>query len=522
MDPGRNNWSQWVIPCGIYFLLALAMFSKLYLADYTMDMFFSSDALYLPSLYRDVIVEGHGFEGWHLNPAPNYFPDMVVYFLLMTLTGSFLWSTFIFAFVQYAAIGFLLCRIFKKMFPEASDLFCYIIHSSLWIYAFESLLFSDDLAYTYFLLINAYHTGAFVITLVCVELILGYLEEGGNVRLMLLFVLVAFASLSDRLFIVLFVVPLSLALLTSFKKLQARQTISLFAVIFFSALSGVFIFNLVKSNSYEIYAAGQFMAKEAIKSSWTLFSGQVLWAFKHLSFNAVSLYVFILAFSLYLFSFNKLKKLGTPQRTGALFFIFFTIVVLSFPVITGKYTGHDSLRYNIYPLFTNGFLLSLAMTQLFPRALTNLPNWSALVIVVILVSGAFCCIRRGGMRKYFDYYPEIARTIDESSGKADLKYGVANHWISKKATMFSRKGVVVRSVFDDLSFHDHVSSERWFYDNIFTFVVLNNFADTNIFRNSIRDPAAVRYDDTLKMIETSPFVFRRGEGIKPINLGYKR
>ena len=82
--------------------LILSIFSTLDEQSY--NWFFSTDTLYLPSIYKDLFIDGGTLDGWHFNPAPNFFPDMLVYFLLMFITGSFLLSTAFFAVMQYVFI----------------------------------------------------------------------------------------------------------------------------------------------------------------------------------------------------------------------------------------------------------------------------------------------------------------------------------------------------------------------------------------------------------------------------------
>jgi hypothetical protein len=124
-----------------------------------------------------------------------------------------------------------------------------------------------------------------------------------------------------------------------------------------------------------------------------------------------------------------------------------------------------------------------------------------------------------GLKNYFAYYPPIAKHIDEVAEKQHLFHGVGNHWISKKVTMFSRKGVKIRTVFEDLAIYDHVASDRWYFHNIFNFVVLNNFADTSLYRKYVKEPKTIRYDDELKLIMTRPFTYDRNIGYRAIIIG---
>ncbi|PBQ31617.1 hypothetical protein CNR22_07495 [Sphingobacteriaceae bacterium] len=73
-----------------------------------------------------------------------------------------------------------------------------------------------------------------------------------------------------------------------------------------------------------------------------------------------------------------------------------------------------------------------------------------------------------------------------SDSKKDKSWNcMADYWVSKKVTLFSRTGVRVHAVFDDLNLYPHVANANWFYNNKFNFIVLNRMGDTTIFKDKI-------------------------------------
>ena len=99
-------------------LLVLAVFSNF--NQFAFDVFFNSDTLYLPSIYKDIFQEHNLLKDWQLNPSPNFFPDMLLYFIFMFFTNNFIISSFIFAIIQYAIILYILTKIFKEILPNQS------------------------------------------------------------------------------------------------------------------------------------------------------------------------------------------------------------------------------------------------------------------------------------------------------------------------------------------------------------------------------------------------------------------
>jgi hypothetical protein len=70
-----------------------------------MRSFFMSDTLYLPSIYRDLFQQGGHLRDWSLNPAPNFFPDMALYFGLEWGLGSFPAASYVFPMFQFIGIA---------------------------------------------------------------------------------------------------------------------------------------------------------------------------------------------------------------------------------------------------------------------------------------------------------------------------------------------------------------------------------------------------------------------------------
>src|SRR6218665_3098048 len=215
-------------------LLILGFFSQL--GGLCFANFFNSDSLYLPSLYRDLFVDKNSLQGWHLNPAPNFFPDMLFYFLLMfVLNKQFILASFIFALVQYFLVLYLLVRLFKAILPGQSPLFHNIIYCLQAIWLLEFFYFGGNFIFAYFLFSNSYHTGCFVIALSCLLLPLAFIKHAGWGRALLLFMLVFLSTLSDKLFAIAFVIPAALAGLFLIRR-STRAALVLIAVPVLSAI----------------------------------------------------------------------------------------------------------------------------------------------------------------------------------------------------------------------------------------------------------------------------------------------
>ncbi|MDI1354380.1 MAG: hypothetical protein PSX36_05660 [bacterium] len=517
-----KDWVRTPINVLSIVLLVVAVFSHLWPKEAYLTMFFSSDALYLPSLYKDLISDGSSIKTWHLNPSPNFFPDMIFYFLLMALTNSFIWATFIFALVQYLAMALLISWIFRIIFPGRSASYQTFIFVFMSMVALEFLYRSHDLGYTFLVLINSYHNGAFVSALFCFALTLKYLTKQKNIILVYLFVIVFLSVFSDRLFVVLFPIPLVLSLMLILRRKTVKPVGLLITVVVSAVFFGLFYFNKIDNNTYVVFKPNKFLDAASITESYHVFMKQMGLTLSSLGFKALMFYLFFISlpFTCYIV-YRSYRKEQQMIFFSSGFSLIFSFCVIFSPIINGKYSDYSCLRYSIFPVFLAGLNISMFVAftpenrkfKFAGKVFVNL-------LVLLVVAAATVKIDMRGLQGYFSYYPNLVRQIDNLAEKENLQYGAGNYWVAKYVTLFSRKGVKIRSVFDDISIYDHVSNDAWFFNNIFTFVVLNRFNDTTLYRQKLKGIKIVNYDKSLKLVRVSPFTYRRETGYRAQNIGF--
>ncbi|WP_317899708.1 hypothetical protein [Aurantibacillus circumpalustris] len=485
-------------------------------------LFFSSDALYLPSIFKDLFIDGNDMSGWHFNPAPNFFPDMIFYFLLMFLVKNFIYASFLFALIQYIFLAFLFVRLFKLVSQSNSSYYTLVIYSLLSFFILEFFFFSQDFWYVFYLIVNSYHTGAFIITLLCLVLSFKYIRDHKIIWPILITVIGFLMIQSDRLFILLYCVPICLTSLCLYKKIGLKQTILLNGINILMVGVGLVIFS--KINTYAYVESNKFLKPfdfDVIKSQFGIFFGDLFSSMTEFSIRTVTLYMFFISLGMmtYVFFMSLKNTKDTLAPFYALFSLIFSICVICGPMASGKFLGWDCLRYNIYPFYLA--VLNVAVffwytikTQVF------LVTGKYLIVgfSILLMSIGIAKFRYQGLIDYFNYYPEIVQNLDAVAEKEDLKYGVTNYWEAKVFTMFSKKGLKVYSVFDDLAIHQHVANDNWYFGNIFNFVILSNFADTNLYRKKINEIKYVSNLPNFRMIKCSPFTYFRFVGGSVVNV----
>ena len=498
----------------------LAFFSRLYSTD-NIGTFLNADCLYLPSMYKDLFLDGNDLKNWNLIPAPHFFPDTVLYFILMFISkNSFIISSFVFAFIQYACILYILSRIFKAILPNISKHWYSLIYLLLSFFLMEYQFLTKEYYYSFYLLSNCFHTGGFIMALLCLLFTINYYKAPSHKRLLLILIVCIGSIVSDRLFIVLYCVPVFISGFFLINRMAFKHLLRFALTIVIGTWAGLKLFQFLSEGIYfHIDNPHKLLAFEDIKSSFELFSEQMLIYMSEFGFKFITIYLFILSFAamVFLFFYTR-KKADNLMHFYAIFNIVFSIVVLSAPIINGNYTGFDTLRYNIYPLYLMALNIPLFLAYMIKhsRALAIGRYVMATVSVCFVTIGAFS-VSAEDLKSYFSYYPAQVKAIDQIAQEQGLLCGVGNFWEAKKIMLFSKKGVKVYSVFEDLAFYAHAANEDWFLKNKFNFILLNGFNDTIAYKKNDLTFMPLRNQEELKLIKTNTFVYRKDKGYLPVN-----
>lgn len=504
-----------IVSFSLTLLLIFTLFGNFSPSDYR--YFFSSDTLYLPSIYQDLFVDGYSLQGWELNPAPNVFPDMIVYFILMgVVNGNFLMASILYAILQYFAIFFLIYKIARFQFGHRETL-QYLSLGNLFLCLFFGYYFEEyRLQLSFQLLSNSYHLGAFMNTLIAVHLILLYLIRNKRWIPPILFLLIFIAGFSDKLFIVQFVglglLAFSIAWITLRKKLnQKLYWITGISVV--SSTLSVLIFKVIPRDYIS------FGTPYSSNSPWEQKVLSIKNQFSHIfeilleTWSGFFIVLFLtLSFGLLFYLCSKTRK-----EKGTLFWIsaFLLIYLLGsffIPAFTGSYIGFDCIRYNIN-VYILGLISLPFLFSYFPkinRPLSlSIPFMIAFVGIIVLHASSLKAITN-----FNQHYPETTETLDQLKSEYHLKNGVSEYWYAKFNTMFSRNGLRIYSTHYSLRAYFHVTNSNWYFQNpdgspaIFNYVIVEN---------EITMPEVIKHFDTYQVVKknglticiTPDFIFNK-------------
>ena len=161
-----------------------------------------SDNFYFARLYMDLVLEGGPWGEWHLTPAPNYFPEMLLYFLLASLGLSFGQLSLIYPFVAlFLTAGLIFFTVREMKIDSQLALLITIAFCTGLIIVGEDLSLWSRPAYHYGLFINL------ILVFILVRDI--FAGDWRFYQLVLLLIVCSLGTASDFLFI-----PLSFSAVT--------------------------------------------------------------------------------------------------------------------------------------------------------------------------------------------------------------------------------------------------------------------------------------------------------------------
>lgn len=492
-------------------LLVVCFFCQLQYID--IGHYFNADSLYLPSIYLDLFVEKNGLKGWNFNPAPNFFPDMFFYFILMFLcANNFILAAFLYSFIQYFVFLYILGRLFKAIAPGQSPAFHAVVYLIPTLCLLAVFYLHGIYIFGYLLLSRAYHTGQFLMALVSFLIVLDLFKKRTLYRALLLFVFVFSGVISDKLYITSFVIPVIFAGFFFLRK-DWKTVLLVSGVSALATVVSLWVFNAINRSGYIWFAAPNinFGLENSINSFHT-FMKMVGEYIEYFGYHTLTIYLFLISIvCLCWLLIRRWRSADVTLKFSLIFIIGQAFLLVWAPVLTGSFTGIDTLRYNIYPLYLGGLNLAIFFALAIPRTQFTKTafKYAMILITAGIFAGGLFRFEPKGLTAFFNYYPEAARKLDNIAEKEGLLRGVGNYWYARYVTLFSKKGVKVHAVFENVTPYFHISNENWFLNpnNKFNFILLNNFADTSQYRANVKGAKLLYNEENLILVKTDVFQY---------------
>ena len=444
-------------------------------------IFFNSDTLYLSSIYTDLFMDGTGVEGWRLNSAPNFFPEMPLYWGLMALLKKHALTSLVYSIVQFAAVMFLAQWFFRTVDPKIRTETVILLNATFLLLILSPIL-GAGILYPFQLLISGYHCGYLINMLLAGITGFTYLRTGKSPYLVLTGIVVVLASLSDRIFLMGFVLPaLVISLLAFFRKANRVRYLLFAGVTVVGAYLGMKILQwLDRGSVIDFFGTGKKMYQfDQIGPSFrNLFEymGQLM-SYPLQRWHVILPLLFITGGIIYLclnltgFIRDRLPGTLRDRYTLILFLMVSALLLFVTPAMNGYWLGPAHIRYNFPTLILGSagdiYLLTIYLDR-FSLKVKILQYTAIAVGFLFFLSIVILGFRHnisGGVREFVNHYPERSRILDDLKEPHDLKYGISNYWTAKYATTFSRNHVRVYAIhLVDLKPYYHVINENWYHD----------------------------------------------------------
>lgn len=444
---------HWLLIGTIQLVLILLCVSRL-TEEELMRFYFNTDCLYLPSLFTDVFMDGNSPRGWSLTPAPYFFPDMPLYFLIYAVVGNVSYSIVIFSFIQLLLIEIFFYKMLSIILVDKSKaryiaiLSCFSIQLFLLAGAISNEPFVAQL-----IINSASHLGAALLSLTTFYLIFSYLSSKKRKYLIWTTLFIVVSIVSDRIFVVQTVI--SIIVLAVYYSVK-RKDYYLLVYILGGAIMGWLLFRFIRS--YVIYIPYEPTPPYSISQSITNFIGGFKFILRHFTIGSFILFIHLAILILSPLSVFGIKR---EQRTMYLTIVLSAILSFVFPILYGFINAIDTFRYLMY-----SYILCLMIAPVIISFYLNAKILKWIVIVtgvsysLFIGCWAIQTMSLKGLNAFLQFKPAYVVQLDEQSSK--LKNGIGDYWTSKQFYQFSNKSYRVVSVHNHNEAFVWQANKKWF------------------------------------------------------------
>jgi hypothetical protein len=440
-------------------LFAVACMAVFYLTGHEVRAgLLNADALYLPTMFDDLLQRGGRLSDWYLTPAPYLFPDFPLYLLAWLLAPGAYLQIITFAALQSAL---LFCATYAL--GRSAGIRAALPCAAFSLVVLPGLALSNQEPFV-LLLSNAFHFGTFVSGVLFVLAWLHYERSGARGSLWAACALAFATTLSDSLFLLQAALPLACtgaarAFLEPDYLAGRRRRRVLPWVLLGAAWLGhqgykVLVMNRTRYSAHmDLQHVGANIGKLA-GIAQQLWHALPLFALCWLAFLGLAMACAVRL------ALRRAPPFGLPRQLAWLMVFWLTSTAGSVAVSLLVFDPPVMARYFIAAACWPVLLAPLVAAQLLRGR----------AAAALLAAGAAGCALIGvatarqwqGHPLQIAYYPEHVACIDRALAAADLRHGIAQYWDAKTTQSFSRNGITLAHHDDQLAESRWVTSKRYF------------------------------------------------------------
>lgn len=467
-----------ILFASIFFLLNRVIWQNLYL-------FSNSDLLYLPSFVRDFWEGIYNWRLWVLTPAPYFFPDLALFFLISFFTSNLFLSFFFYAIAFSSLLIFSISSVFRiteEFFSFARIVKAVIICFALWFALLSR--YPEDIG---LFLLPSYHASSILFALLLYSLVF----KTNTRRGILLFVIVStLAIISDSQIVYTFYLPFLFASFTLRASAMEKYYFKTIVYFLLSFLLATIILKLL--STFGVFQIPNIPVWTELKKNIFQMKGfeniikilpDVVQFFKDFYTDKLIFFLLFLisiGFNLY-YSFQF-----SHAKFGVRLFSRFVLLLYFFSLFSQMFFGiWSGFRYMwglyFFPylsilFYTGNALSKMLIDRNFSRVgairrylfiLSRNKTRSRIfffitVFIFVGLIGILYFINGTNKITLNNPYPPFVSCLDTLQKKYNLHYGLSDYWNAKHTRYLAHNGLIVNQVFTNLEKYDWIHNRDWY------------------------------------------------------------
>ncbi len=456
----------------IFYVLILCWFAYEYKnGAVDPDLFYNSDALFFPSFFKNIFLEGKHFADWVLPPSSYLFPDALLYSIAYILSKNAFTQILIFAILQSILFFYLISELLST-FIRRSEAISYsaLICSNVILLGLYS---ADPFGLSF---IDVFHFGSLLSFLLlsilllkfCFVTSIRYKYYAGALTL----ILATFSVLSDRLILIQFIGPVVLiGMHYSYSGSKSREILKFGILLIVGYLCALLIGKIFLPETGSLnygMGLGSISDKSMVLANWFVSKPWLV----QLSLMSLPVTFFVAI------SFLRKNRNDTNQRVAQQrLFAFLILLSVALTLLVTGLSDRDFTPRYLLPLL---FLPTVFLFILFSEYKSRILAFFLFCSSCLAISATYH--KENAPVPHYTFYPEFVRCVDALAQKHHVSRGIAQYWDAIPLYVFSNAGLNVVPVIDDGSPMRFAFNTSEFAGH-FSFAVIDNKA-TGIYRIS--------------------------------------
>lgn len=507
--------------------------------------FFKFDTLFPAALYEDMAADFQSLRQWRFTGATDIYPDVLLYMAARWITGGVAPAMVVCTCVLFALLILSIAFLYGSLTDRSQR------HAQLAaLLGLAAIFLLLNVACNFrkfallFPLVLTYHAGSAICVISGLAIVIGLLfAKVWNWRhrlgLVALVLQTALCMASDRLILVQLIVPciatMAFARGMLGSTLPGKRLGWTGGALILSALLGHLLLRLIqpafddfiRHGRYSFESLGKGLGLAVTGTARQLADGDVLHIVAVATLAAAIAYVAAVSWCR-LRGTASAETVNRRQFFMAAFFVAMTgstlgAAALSGQLVSGLLLDTDYLwavasRYLIPLLLLPFFLLPLTVGAIARSWQPRSTGWGFAVLTLAVTTALLVTIQRqprGDGQDVWNYYPPVAREMDEQAARFGLKHGLAESEKARIVTLFSRQGLRVRSIIrcadspSGASPFPHLDNVNWHADRAgsryggleLSFIILHDEGlDHDFFRTASRAEVLARFGEPAETV----------------------